>query len=156
MEISDIDPSVDNEEVVRIITEHLKVEDTELKIRSLRVTASGTKLAILKMPITVAKNIHETPRIKIGWTVCRLRILPKLIRCFNCHGFGHMAGNAPPATLLRVCAENVDKWGTNLLSAMRHLAAFYVLRRGERVTLRCTLLDPLDARNTVRQWPRRP
>lgn len=95
VEIRDIDPTMEDDEVLGAMNDLLKTDGAEVNIRSLRLTDMGMKLAIIEIPLQLAKNMEDSPRIKIGWTSCRVRILPKLIRCFNCHGFGQMAGRCP-------------------------------------------------------------
>lgn len=92
IEIRDIDPSVDDTDVLNAITDYVKTDATDVNIRSIRETDMGMKLAIVEIPMALVRNINEPLKVKIGWTSCRMKILPRLLRCYNCHGFGHMAG----------------------------------------------------------------
>lgn len=114
IEIRDIDPSVDNEEVLRALAEHLQSDGTDLNLRSLRATAIGLKLAIVEIPLPLTKKIEDAPRIKIGWTSCRIRILPRIMRCFNCHGFGHMAGSCQVINKSRITCRRCGAEGHKL------------------------------------------
>lgn len=95
IEIRDIDPSVEGTEILSALSTQLKIVSEELRLKSLRTNRPGMKYAVIEMPESQMKTVNQTTSIKIGWTRCKMRVLPKVSRCFSCHGFGHLAKNCP-------------------------------------------------------------
>jgi Zinc knuckle len=60
----------------------------------LRKAYAGTQIATLKLPVAEANKLLEKGKIRVGWTICPLKIPERqLLRCFKCFGFGHKAGS---------------------------------------------------------------
>lgn len=63
----------------------------ETAIKSMRPSFGGTQIAVLKLPFEQAKKALEIGRVRIGWTMCKLREVKRTSQCFRCLDFGHMA-----------------------------------------------------------------
>ncbi|XP_015123376.1 uncharacterized protein LOC107045574 [Diachasma alloeum] len=61
-------------------------------VRSLRNAFGGTQTASVTAAATVAKNVlGERGKIRIGWVNCRIRRVDRLVKCFKCWHYGHLA-----------------------------------------------------------------
>ncbi|XP_065082752.1 uncharacterized protein LOC135705107 [Ochlerotatus camptorhynchus] len=117
------DPTVKSaafKELNDITTEHefnsaLKVQcnlgDVPIGIR-LRKAYGGTQTASIRISSDAANELLKTGRIKVGWSVCPLKAIPRatkqMERCFNCMNFGHQARNCKGpdrSDLCRKCGE---------------------------------------------------
>lgn len=95
VEIRDIDPSVEGQEVLTALAAQLKASSEDLRLKSLKTNKQGMKVAIIEMTESMTENVRQMTSVKIGWTRNKLRVLPRITRCFACHGFGHLAKNCP-------------------------------------------------------------
>jgi hypothetical protein len=59
----------------------------------LRKSYNSTQIATFKVTDEEAKLMIKRGKVKVGWSVCVLRIPKEPIRCYKCLGFGHMKGN---------------------------------------------------------------
>ena len=57
----------------------------------LKMGPMGTQTAVIEVPTNEIRSSLEDVRFRVGLTVVRFRILPKLVRCFSCHQLGHLA-----------------------------------------------------------------
>ncbi|XP_076638774.1 uncharacterized protein LOC143350585 [Colletes latitarsis] len=112
IEIRDLDPIVGKDEIVDKIARHLAIEDKdEVRMKVLRTTYYGTQLAVIELPTKRVQRLKNGDRINIGYTACRIKIMPKLTRCFRCHGFGHISQDCPQnpidGLICRRCAQDL-------------------------------------------------
>lgn len=90
--ILDIEEGIDGSDVVAalcVANSELRSEDVQ--VRFLKAGKWGTQLAIIRMPAKTAAMFLETGRVRVGWTNCRVRRKTSVLKCFRCHGVGHMA-----------------------------------------------------------------
>ncbi|XP_076659506.1 uncharacterized protein LOC143362891 [Halictus rubicundus] len=92
-EIRDIDPTLEKEELREEIARSLTIDTNEIEIKTTRIGLNGTKTAIISLPTRLLEKVPEELKIKIGFTMCRMRRTNNLIRCYKCHGFGHLSYN---------------------------------------------------------------
>jgi hypothetical protein len=58
----------------------------------MRKAFGGTQIASLKLPVAHANELMERGKIRVGWTICPLRLPDRrLSRCYKCLSFGHVA-----------------------------------------------------------------
>lgn len=92
MQIRDIDPTTEEGELVEKIANKVKGEISNIMVKVMRITRGGMKFVVVVMDENLAVEFKKSPAIKIGWTIAKAKIIPKVITCYKCHGFGHMAG----------------------------------------------------------------
>lgn len=92
IEIKDIDEVTDKEEICEALNGLLDSEGvTPSDVVSLRKAYSGTQAATVNLPAITAKSLLDVGKVKIGWSVCRLRERTTLTKCFKCLEFGHIS-----------------------------------------------------------------
>lgn len=64
---------------------------------------------ILQLDKTSYYRIFQKGRIKIGWNICRAEEYFNIIRCFNCHGYGHFARDCKNQAICPKCRVTHDK-----------------------------------------------
>lgn len=81
----------------------------EVKIKVFRSDPRENMIAIVEGPAADLVKIVKKTRIKIGWTIAVVREIPRILRCFKCHGLGHMASacnlRESNGVLCRKCGE---------------------------------------------------
>lgn len=63
----------------------------ESAVKSLRAAYGGTQTAIIALPLDAAKRVLLAGKLKVGWTVCRIREYKRTTSCFRCLESGHIA-----------------------------------------------------------------
>lgn len=69
----------------------------------MRKSYGSTQIATIKMAIPVANKILEVGKVKVGWSVCSLRVSQQPLRCFKCLGFGHQSKNCKGLDRSKAC-----------------------------------------------------
>lgn len=91
IEILDIDPTVETEELKETIQKNINVGRQDIRIKIFKTTKVGLKRAIVEIPTKGMINLEGKTKLKIGWTMCRVKVITKVTRCFKCHDIGHRA-----------------------------------------------------------------
>lgn len=88
----DMDEVTTKEDLLEALEKELNISGVpETAIRSMRTSFAGTQTATISLPFEHAKKALAAGKVKIGWTICRLREAIKPKMCFRCMDFGHMA-----------------------------------------------------------------
>jgi hypothetical protein len=69
----------------------------------LRKSYNSTQIATFKATDEEAKLMITRGKVKVGWSVCVLRIPKEPIRCHKCLGFGHMKGSCKGEDRSKAC-----------------------------------------------------
>lgn len=90
IEIQDLDALSTAEEVINAVT-----KATDLGVDNITAHLTPTnnreqRRAFVTLPIAGVNKLLERPRIKIGWTNCRIKYREAVKRCFRCFDSGHM------------------------------------------------------------------
>lgn len=102
----DIDEVTTKEDVLKALTTELQIDGLPATaIRSLRASYGGTQTAVISLPFEYARRIVKAGKIKIGWTICRVREATKPTACFRCLDFGHLAKDCKGEDRSKLCRK---------------------------------------------------
>ena len=88
----DLDEITSKEELLEALRQQFELVGLhEDAIRSVRAAYGGTQTAIIRLPMEAARKVLAAGRMKVGWTMCRLREFVRPKSCFRCLDFGHLA-----------------------------------------------------------------
>ncbi|KAH8335097.1 hypothetical protein KR074_006869, partial [Drosophila pseudoananassae] len=73
IEIRDLDDLTTKDEIVAAIKARTSGQEEAIRVKSLRPGYSGTQVAFLGVEPSLATKILSEGRIRIGWTMCRVR-----------------------------------------------------------------------------------
>ena len=97
----DLDEVTTPEEICEALQKECGIQNLgKINIKSMRKTRSGTQIAIICLRAQDAKTALKVGKIKVGWSVCRLREYSPIPRCYRCFHLGHMA---------RKCCNPIDR-----------------------------------------------
>ncbi|XP_039970040.1 uncharacterized protein LOC120781937 [Bactrocera tryoni] len=91
VEVRDLDDITTKEDIAQAIRsefEELRLFSEEC-IKSIRPANAGTQKAIISL--AKAKHLLAAQKIKIGWTICRIREKAQLKKCYRCLEYGYVA-----------------------------------------------------------------
>lgn len=60
-----------------------------------RTKPDGTRLAVIEVEDRAALKMLNMCKIRIGFSIAKIRMLPIVIRCFKCHAFGYISYRCP-------------------------------------------------------------
>lgn len=90
VQISDVDEEATNEDILTAITERAGIIE-EVNITSKRKVGRGVQLIYATIPTSAVHKV--IPRLRIGYTNCKVRQIINVKKCFKCQGFGHTRAN---------------------------------------------------------------
>lgn len=91
-DIRDIDEVTTKEEICEALNGLLDSEGVvPSDVVSLRKAFMGMQTATINLPANTAKSLLDVGKVKIGWSVCRLKERTMLTKCFKCLEFGHIS-----------------------------------------------------------------
>lgn len=108
VEMRDVDEVTDAQDISEAIKAQLELEVPVDAIR-LRKAYGETQIATINLPGEDANKMMKAGKIKIGWTVCRIRERTVLKKRFKCLEFGHIASqckNQDRSKLCRSCGKD--------------------------------------------------
>lgn len=108
VEIRDVDEITSERDVSEALKAQLAITIPDDAIR-LRKAYGGTQIATIKLPGEEASKMIKAGKIRIGWTICRIRERTELKKCFKCLEFGHIATqcrNQDRSKLCRKCGKD--------------------------------------------------
>lgn len=97
----DMDDITTKAEICQAFATALEVPElSESIVKSVRRTYGGTQTATIILPADIAKKALMLNKIKVGWSICRIRETKQLSRCFRCLNFGHTT---------KFCESEIDR-----------------------------------------------
>lgn len=88
-DIWDLDPSVNEQELVTAVCGWTGLNQAEMKVRSLRENRGGGQTARVCVRKEMADKMRRHSRIKVHWQFCRVRERFTPLRCYRCMEYGH-------------------------------------------------------------------
>lgn len=67
-----------------------KIDIDRLKIKVIK-TKYSNNIAFIEGEVTIINKLIEMKKLKIGWLICNILEEIKIIRCYNCNKYGHIA-----------------------------------------------------------------
>lgn len=105
VECKDLDMITTEEDVRHALAEQCDLRGP-MTIR-IRKSYGGTQTAAIRLPLDAAKKLAERGKVRVGWSVCPLRLVPRVTkteeRCFRCLGFGHQSRNCKGPDRSQLC-----------------------------------------------------
>ncbi|KRF97424.1 uncharacterized protein Dwil_GK28277, partial [Drosophila willistoni] len=92
LQLRDLDWITTEEEVRTAIKEQCDLETVQMTVR-LRRAPLGTQAASIKLPVDAANKALEVGKIRVGCSVCPLKISQRPEGCYRCLEYGHLARN---------------------------------------------------------------
>lgn len=74
------------------LADHLKTAHPGLctdDVKALKTGQDGSITGVVLLPTKVANKLATGPKIKIGWSLCRVHVRIPMVRCSRCLEFGH-------------------------------------------------------------------
>lgn len=92
--IKDLEDDVTKEIIKKGIANAGNCGEKETTVIHIRRAYGGTKIAVVRTDMALAKRLLKTGRVRIGWVSCRIQeIREDLEKCFRCWAYGHTARN---------------------------------------------------------------
>ncbi|XP_041451705.1 uncharacterized protein LOC121405164 [Drosophila obscura] len=89
--ISDLDPLVRAEDLTKALADQFSVDANSVTVRSLRPSYRDTQSAVIGLPSKDAEVVLGKGKMKVGWTMCRVKERHSKPRCYKCLEIGHIA-----------------------------------------------------------------
>lgn len=104
--IKDLDEITTKEEIQNALQEATADSTVDIEaIKSLKKSYGGTQTALVMLPSKTANRLLQLSKIRIGWTICRVREMIKLTQCYKCWQYGHLARTCKEEDRSRCCLK---------------------------------------------------
>ncbi|XP_018308771.1 uncharacterized protein, partial [Mycetomoellerius zeteki] len=91
LRVSGLDDSVTPKEVAEEFERKCECPPLQFKVGDIRRAPNGLGSAWVRCPVEAAKRLMATPQITVGWSTCRLTLLPaRGLQCYRCLEAGHV------------------------------------------------------------------
>ena len=101
--VSGLDDSATPTEVAQDLARACKRLPPEFKVGGVSRAPNGLGTCWVRCPVEAAKQLVAASRVKVGWSSCRVALLPaRSLQCFRCLEAGHVQAK---------CASTVDRSG---------------------------------------------
>ncbi|KYQ51479.1 Gag-Pol polyprotein [Trachymyrmex zeteki] len=102
--LRDLEESVSKKDIMQTVTTVGKCMAETVKLGEIIPTFNGLGTLWLRCPLAAANIITKTGRIKIGWTMGRVELLPeRKTQCYRCFELGHVRNQ---------CRSEIDRGRT--------------------------------------------
>lgn len=102
--ISGIDPdeyTTDNEFIEQLKNENeCFTENCHIKIVK---KLNNNKNIVVETDIDTRNKLVHNKTVRVGWMICNVVEYVNVLRCYNCHSFGHSASKCTNATVCSIC-----------------------------------------------------
>ncbi|KAH8306037.1 hypothetical protein KR044_007365, partial [Drosophila immigrans] len=93
LEILDLDEMVTKWDLVKAFNDQMQVELTATDIKSLHPAFGFTQWALISLPVKKATKVLNAAKIRIAWSICRIREINLPARCYKWLEFGHISAH---------------------------------------------------------------
>lgn len=100
LELKDLDEVTTEDEICQSLKDQF---DIVASVRSLRKAYGGTQTAVISLAVDQANALLSTDKVKISWTVCRVREVFRPLKCFKCLDYGHVAAKCKDTDRTNLC-----------------------------------------------------
>ena len=90
IEIKDIDEITTAEEVIEALEKQIP-QGSLARVVKMRKAYGGTQIATISVQAKEAPKYLEMGKVRIGWTICRIKEKHQLVQCYKCLQYGHIA-----------------------------------------------------------------
>ena len=101
VDVRDIEEDITQEEVVNSIEKAIG-ENAGIKCK-MKPGFARTQIATIELRKKFADKLTSQGRIRIGWTYCQIKSRIKVLKCFKCLGYGHIARDCQGPDRSRIC-----------------------------------------------------
>ncbi|KYN16731.1 hypothetical protein ALC57_11006, partial [Trachymyrmex cornetzi] len=89
--MKDLEESTTKEDIILALTLHGSCSDKVLKLGEIIPSNNGLGTMWIRCPLAVAKKITKSRRIRVGWAMVRVDLLPeRTSQCYKCLEPGHV------------------------------------------------------------------
>lgn len=104
MECRNLDEITTTDELHKALVSEFSSEDPQsIGIIKLRKAYGSTQIGSFRVPVAVANKMTEAGKVKVGWSICQLRVPQQLLRCYKCLGFDHLAKQCKGVDHSKLC-----------------------------------------------------
>lgn len=103
-----MDEITSEDDLREALATQFKLECAATMTIRMRKTYGGTQAATIRLPQSCADRVLRSGKVRVGWSVCPLRVSQLRMRCFRCQGFDHVAKGCTGedrSDLCRRCGE---------------------------------------------------
>lgn len=80
-------------------------DNLDIKVKTVKKMKTKFMCIIETDPVSYEK-IMKKEKLSIGWNICRVYEYLQIFRCFNCHGFNHLAKDCPHQEKCSKCGSS--------------------------------------------------
>ena len=125
IEIRDLDSTVEPEEVREAIVASLGDQVAgDIKVDLTKTSFRGNVKAFVELNDAAAAFLVREERIKVGWVNCRVKQGDEALRCYRCHGYGHLAAGCKAEDRGKLCWRCGKEGHKAFESEAPHIATF--------------------------------
>lgn len=128
VEINNVDPTVEKDEIVAKIAGKLEIANNEIVIKSLKTSFSGNARVIVEIPASAKGKLGD--KIMLGFTNCNIKLATNLTRCCRCHGFGHIAYGCTEVKAGKEVCRKCGKEGHNIKDCVNESKCRLCIKQG--------------------------
>jgi len=131
--ISDFDPIVVAEDVTKALMDQFAVNAESVKLRSLRPSYRDTQTAVVGLPSKDAGAVLGKGKIKLGWSICKVKERDSKPRCYKCLEIAHIAVRCHSKVDRSGCCIKCGKTGLKIDQRPNESECFSCTERGPKL-----------------------